>query len=167
MKPDWDKLMEEYKDSKSVLIADADCTADGKELCNEVGVRGYPTIKFGDPNNMEDYKGGRTLKDMQKHAEENLGPSCGPDNLDLCDDEKKAEITKFAAMSVADLDAFIKEADDKMVKTEADFKTFVDNLQKKYEAENKAKDEVVENIKNSGLGFAKAVKAAAKSKSEL
>ena len=167
MKPDWDKLMEEYKDSKSVLIADVDCTTEGKELCNEIGVRGYPSIKFGDPNNLEDYKGGRTLKDMQKHAAENLGPTCGPDNLDLCDDEKKTEITKFTAMSVADLDAFIKDADDKMAKTEADFKVFVENLQKNYETENKAKDEVVENIKNSGLGFAKAVKAATKGKSEL
>ena len=130
MKPDWDKLMEEYKDSKTILIADVDCTASGKELCNEVGVRGYPTIKFGDPNNLEDYKGGRTLKDLKKHAEENLGPSCGPDNLDLCDDEKKAAIEKFAAMSVADLDTFIDESTKKMETAEADFKKFVEGLQK-------------------------------------
>ena len=167
MKPDWDKLMEEYKESKTVLIADVDCTAGGKELCNEIGVRGYPTIKFGDPNNLEDYKGGRTLADMKKHADENLGPSCGPDNLDLCDADKKASIEKFAAMSVADLDTFIEESGTKMEAAEKDFKEFVENLQKSYEEANKKKDETVEGIKTSGLGFAKAVKASHKSKEEL
>jgi len=167
MKPDWDKLMEEYKDSKTILIADVDCTTSGKELCNEIGVRGYPSIKFGDPNNLEDYKGGRTLKDLKKHAEENLGPSCGPDNLELCDDEKKAAIGKFTGMSVADLDTFIDESTTKMEGAEADFKNFVEGLQKQYEDENKKKDETVEEIKNSGLGFAKAVKASKKAKEEL
>lgn len=167
MKPDWDKLMEEYKDSKTAVIAEVDCTASGKELCNENGVRGYPTIKYGDPNNLEDYKGGRTLKDFQKHAEENLGPSCGPDNLDLCDDEKKAAIQKYQAMSVDDLKKFVEEASEKMEKAESDFKKFVEGLQKQYEEENKKKDETVEEIKNSGLGFAKAVMASKKAKEEL
>jgi len=166
MKPDWDKLAAEYADSKTILIGDVDCTAGGKELCNEVGVRGYPTIKTGDPNNLEDYKGGRTLSDLKKHASENLGPSCGPANLDLCDDAKKATIEKYQAMSDADLDKFISESEATMETTEADFKKFVDGLQKSYEAENKAKDELVEKIKSSGLGFAKAVKASAK-KEEL
>jgi len=167
MKPDWDKLTEEYKDSKTILIADVDCTTTGKELCNDVGVRGYPTIKFGDPNNLEDYKGGRTLKDLKKHAEENLGPSCGPENLDLCDDAKKAQIEKYQAMSAADLDTFIEESTNKMEKAESDFKKFVEGLQKQYEDENKAKDATVEEIKGSGLGFAKAVKASKKAKEEL
>jgi hypothetical protein len=167
MKPDWDKLMAEYADSKSVLIADVDCTTGGKELCNEIGVRGYPTIKFGDPNNLEDYKGGRTFKDLKKHADENLGPSCGPDNLDLCDDEKKAAIEKFTKMSGADLDTFIDDSQKKMETAESDFKKFVEGLQKQYEEENKKKDDTVEEIKNSGLGFAKAVKASKKGKEEL
>jgi len=109
MKPAWDKLMAEFKDSKTALVGDADCTAAGQSLCNEVGVRGYPTIKYGDPNNLEDYKGGRDFDSLKKFAEENLGPTCGPANLDLCDDEKKAAIAKFSGMSSADLEAAIKE----------------------------------------------------------
>jgi len=168
MKPDWDKLTEEYKDSKTVLIADVDCTTDGKELCNEVGVRGYPTIKYGDPADLTDYKGGRTLKDLQTHASENLGPTCGPNNLDLCDADKKASIEKYQAMSAADLDKFIEEQSTAMETAESDFKKFVEGLQKQYEEQNKAKDAKVEEIKASGLGFAKAVKAANKGgKSEL
>jgi len=166
MKPDWDKLMTEFKDSKTALVADVDCTAGGKSLCDQVGVRGYPTIKYGDPNNLEDYKGGRTFDALKKFAEENLGPTCGPNNLDLCDDEKKATIAKYSAMSAAELDEIIKEADDKAAKAESDFKTFVEGLQKQYETESKKKDDLVAAIKSSGLGFAKAVKAA-KKKEEL
>merc|ERR1719282_459773 len=108
MKPAWDKLMAEYADSKSVLIADVDCTAGGKSLCNEVGVRGYPTIKSGDPSDLQDYKGGRSFDDLKKHAE-TLGPTCGPAHLDLCDAEKKAKIEEFMALSAAKREEMIKE----------------------------------------------------------
>ena len=166
MKPDWDKLMAEFKDSKTALIGDVDCTTGGKSLCDEIGVRGYPTIKWGDPNNLEDYKGGRSFDALKKFAEENLGPTCGPNNLDLCDDESKATIAKYSAMSTAELDAIITEADDKAAQAETDFKTLVEGLQKEYEEASKKKDEDVAAVKNSGLGFAKAVKAA-KKKEEL
>ena len=46
---------------EDIVIADVDCTVDGgKELCEEMGVQGYPSIKYGDPNNMEDYEGAPT-----------------------------------------------------------------------------------------------------------
>jgi hypothetical protein len=59
MKPAWDKLMKEFDGHKEILVGDCDCTADGKSLCEEVGVQGYPTIKYGDPSALEDYQGGR------------------------------------------------------------------------------------------------------------
>ena len=68
MKPDWDKLMEEFSGSATQLIGDVDCTADGKPLCDANGVRGYPTIKYGDPSDLQDYQGGRTAKDIVKGA---------------------------------------------------------------------------------------------------
>jgi len=168
MKPAWDKLSEEFKDSKTGVIADVDCTAAGKDLCGEKGVRGYPTIKYGDPNNLEDYKGGRDFDSLKKFAEENLGPTCGPANLDLCSDENKALIEKFSKMSESDLAAAIKEKTDAAEKMETDFKTFVENLQKSYTEANEKKDKDVEAIKSSGLGIMKAVSAHQKAgKSEL
>merc|ERR1719337_128279 len=110
--------MEDFKDSKTALVGDADCTADGKALCDKVGVRGYPTIKYGDPNNLEDYKGGRDFDSLKKFAEENLGPSCGPANLDLCSDENKARISEFSKMSATELDAAIEEKTDAAEKLE-------------------------------------------------
>merc|ERR1711879_1107938 len=160
--------MADFKDSKTVLIADVDGTTSGKDLCNTHGVRGYPTIKYGDPSNLQDYKGGRTYDALKKFAEENLGPTCGPANLDLCDDEKKAEIAKFQAMSKEDLAKSIKEKEDEMAKLEKDFKEFVEGLNKQYQDKSKEKDDGVEAIKKSGLGMMKAVAAAAgKGKEEL
>jgi len=168
MKPAWDALAEEFKDSKSAVIVDVDCTAGGKDLCSDHGVRGYPTIKYGDPNNLEDYKGGRDADSLKKFAEENLGPTCGPANLDLCDADKKAQIEKFSAMSAADLQAAVDEKVTAQETLESDFKTFVETLQKSYTEANEKKDKDVEEIKNSGLGLMKAVAAHNKAaKSEL
>ena len=52
--------MEEFKDSETQLIADADCTADGKPICDANGVKGFPTLKYGDPNDLQDYQGARS-----------------------------------------------------------------------------------------------------------
>jgi len=159
MKPAWDKLAEEFKDSKSAVVADVDCTAGGKDLCSTHGVRGYPTIKYGDPNALEDYKGGRDFDALKKFAEENLGPTCGPANLDLCDADKKAQIEKYSAMSATDLQAVVDEKVAAQEKLETDFKTFVEGLQKSYTEASEKKDKDVEAIKSSGLGLMKAVAA--------
>merc|ERR1712113_1298167 len=163
-----DKLMKEYKDHASILIADVDCTTDGKPLCEEVGVQGFPTIKYGDPNNLEDYEGGRDLKALKAFAKENLGPRCGPANLDLCDDDKKAQVNKFMAMSASDLAAAIKGKDDEMKAAEKELEDLLKSLQAQYEEGTKRKDETKKEIKESGLGLMKSVLAHRKSqKSEL
>jgi len=167
MKPDWDKLMAEFKDAPDRLIADVDCTAGGKALCEQAGVRGYPTIKWGDPNDLQEYKGGRTFGDMKKFAE-GLGPQCGPGNLDLCDAAKKKQIGDFQAMSASDREKEIAEKEKAIETAESDFKAFVDGLQKSYTEANEKKDKDVAELKDGGLGILKAVHAHAKTaKAEL
>jgi len=158
MKPDWEKLMAAFKDHATTLIADVDCTAGGQSLCNEVGVRGYPTIKHGDPSDLQDYKGGRDLASLKKFAE-GLGPQCSPANIDLCDDAKKAQIKEFMAMSSADREKQVKAKEAELEKLESDFKTFVEGLQKTYSEANEKKDKDIEAIKASGLGLLKSVQA--------
>jgi len=161
MKPAWDKLMGEFEGHASALVGDVDCTAAGKPLCDSNGVQGFPTIKHGDPNSLEDYEGGRSFDDLKTFADENLKPSCGPQNIDLCDDDKKAEIEKLQALSSDDLDAAITEKEGDLATAEKTFEEEVEKLQTKYKSLMEEKDAAVKAVKDSGLGLMKAVKAAA------
>mmetsp|Transcript_64991 Transcript_64991/g.193742 ORF Transcript_64991/g.193742 Transcript_64991/m.193742 type:complete len:168 (+) Transcript_64991:191-694(+) len=167
MKPDWDKLMAEYQDSKTILIADVDCTAGGKEKCEEVGIRGYPTIKYGDPDDLQDYQGGRSFSDLKKFAD-GLGPACSPTNIHLCDDAKKKQIEEFQKLSDAEREAAIQEKETTIKKLESDFEALVEGLQKQYQEASETKDKDVEAVKASGLGLLKSVhNHLKKAKSEL
>ena len=165
MKPDWDKLMKAFKDDESRLVADVDCTTAGKALCDRVGVRGYPTIKHGDPNNLEDYKGGRDFSALEKFAK-GLKPVCSPAKMDLCEPEMKEKILELQKLSAADLDKQIKEKEAEIEKAEKFFTDEVDKLQKSYQKLQEDKEATVTAVKESGLGLMKSVKAAA-GKAEL
>merc|ERR1712029_1286337 len=123
--------MEEFKDSKTALVADVDCTADGKDLCEKNGVQGYPTIMYGEINDLKKYEGGRDFESLKKFADENLGPTCGPENLDLCDEDTKALIAKLQEMQTDELQANIDSHDAKLTKIEANSQKKIDALQKK------------------------------------
>jgi len=156
MKPDWDKLMAAYKDHKTTLVADVDCTTEGKALCETVGVEGFPTIKYGDPSDLQDYEGGRDFAALKKFADE-LGPLCSPSNMDLCSEEKKKQIKEYQAMGAAKLDELIASKDAEMKKLQSDFDAFLEGLQKQYTEADEKKTADLKAIKDSGLGLAKAV----------
>ena len=159
MKPAWDELADEYKGSSSYLIADVDCTTDlNKPFCAEIGVRGYPTVKYGDPGALEDYKGGRDLKSLKKHVENKMEPVCSPINEGNCSDEQKALLKKFAAMSSDELAAETKKAQDELKKAESENKQAIKKLETDYAAYKKEK--------GGTIGLMKAVKLSSK-KDEL
>lgn len=166
MKPAWDKLMEgDY--GAGALVGDVDCTAAGKPLCDSNGVKGFPTIKWGDPSALEDYKGGRDFDALDKFASENLKPVCSPANIDLCDEEQTATIKKFMDMSGDDLDAEIEKKEDEIKTAEKTFEDALEKLQATYKEISQTKDDTIAAVKASGLGMMKAVKAAAAKKEEL
>jgi len=162
MKPNWDKLMKNWNQGdnlKTSLIADVDCTAAGKGVCDTVGVRGYPTIKWGDPASLEDYEGGRDYEALHKFAEENLKPMCSPANIDLCDEAKKKEIADLQALPSAELDAKIAEKKATLKEAEELFESEVKKLQDHYTQLQKDKDDAIAEVKASGLALMQAVKA--------
>jgi len=168
MKPAWDKLIEKFEGSKSALVADVDCTSDGKPLCEEHGVEGFPTIKWGDPSALEDYEGGREYDDLETFANENLKPVCSPSNIDLCDADKKARIESLMKMPIAELDSLIEEKDKEYKEAETTFDAEVQKLQDKYESLEKEKTAKQAEVKASGLSLMKAVKSMkAEGKEEL
>merc|ERR1711972_254757 len=101
-------------------------------------------------------------------AKDNLGPRCGPANLELCDEGNKTMVEGFMKMDADALQKKIKEQEDKMAKVEKDLEDLLKSLQAQYEEGQKKRDEEKAKIKNSGLGLMKSVVAfQKKSKSEL
>lgn len=133
MKPDWDTLMSEFEDSSTVLVADVDCIGSGKDLCSKVGVKGFPTIKYGDPTNLEDYKGGRDIDTLKKFTSE-LKPSCNVVTLENCSDEQKTVIETLNSQTTEDLKASVEKEADERKAAETLFETSVKKLQTEYEA---------------------------------
>jgi len=143
-------LAEAFKDSKTAVIVDVDCTKDvSKDLCSKYGVRGYPTIKYftGATDPMGDkYEGGRDFDSLKAFADENLGPSCSPDNIELCDDEQTAKIESYQAMTAEDREAEAKKSEDALAAAEETFKSEVETLQATYQSLMKAKDDAIAEI---------------------
>jgi len=158
MKPDWDKLMKEFADHATIFVGDVDCTTAGKPLCDSNDVKGFPTIKTGDPSDLQTYEGGRDLSSLRKHAQ-GLKPSCSPANVDLCNDEEKAAIEAISALSDDELKDYIIAGDKKSADAEKLFSSEVEKLQATYQQLQKDKDATVAEIKESGLGLHKAVQA--------
>jgi len=160
MKPDWDKLMKEFDTHASILVGDVDCTADdSKAICSQFGVKGYPTLKYGDPSDLQAYEGGRDLSSLQKHAR-GLTPQCSPLNIDLCSDEARAAIEAFQALSDVEIATQIAAGDLASAEAEQTFTDEVAKLQAHFETLKANKEEALEAVKASGVGTLKSVAAA-------
>lgn len=162
MKPDWDKLGDDFAGSKTVLIGDVDCTVE-KDLCSKFGVRGYPTIKSftGNPEG-DAYEGGRDYAALKKFADESLGPSCSNDNLDLCDDEQKAILDKYNAMSADERKEIVDKANKDVDDAEENFKAEVKKLQASYEKLMSDKDAGIKALQTPELRLLKSIKGDSK-----
>jgi len=159
MAPDWEKLAQEWEGNDIGMVAEVDCTADGKPLCDANGVKGFPTLKYGDPSALDDYQGGRSFNDLSTFAKSNLKPICSPSKLELCDDEKKAEIEGLMAMDDSAIKSKIEVEEKKLEEAEEEFKNEVQKLQEKYQSLMEEKDAKQAAVKAAGLGLMKSVLA--------
>ena len=155
-----EKLAKAWKDDKVGLVAEVDCTAEGQPLCEANDVQGFPTLKWGDPSNLEEYEGGRDFNSLSKFAKTSLKPMCSPKNLDLCDKEQKAVIEKYLAMPKTELDALIEAEKKKLKDAEEKFTAEVERLQAEYQALMDGKAKTVAAVKAGGLGLMKSVSVA-------
>merc|ERR1712224_578032 len=135
----------------------------GKPLCDANGIRGYPTIKHGSPSNLQDYEGGREYNDILEFAK-GLKPLCSPAKRELCDADDLAEIEKYEAIPIEELQKDVDETQKKIESAESKYKRQVDSLQKKYERYTKTKDKKIAKLKQTGLGTKKSVLAYLKKK---
>ena len=156
--PAWDALTEDYKDSDTLYVGECDCTADCKDLCQHVGVQGYPTIKYGHASALEDYKGGRDLDSLQKHAQ-SIKPSCTPKRRDMCSTQEIEQLDDLLSKSKTELSQMIAEQEAIIATLEEEFKTSVEALQKTYTDLLSVKNEKTAQVHESGLKMMRSVLA--------
>jgi len=150
MKPDWDALMTEYEGSENILVADVDCINSGKD-------QGFPTIKHGDPTNLEDYKGGRDAVSLQKFASE-LKPSCNIVSMENCDEEQISAINAFKENSEDELQQMVDDEEKERTDAENLFTAEVQKLQTQYKQLSDDKEKSIVEVANKyNIGMAKSV----------
>mmetsp|Transcript_1023 Transcript_1023/g.1176 ORF Transcript_1023/g.1176 Transcript_1023/m.1176 type:complete len:159 (+) Transcript_1023:100-576(+) len=115
MKADWDRLAEE-ESNDSVLIADVNC-GEQKDLCDEQGVTGYPTIYYYVDGQEEAYTGARSFEELSDFVTENLAKSCTFDEIADCSERALKYVQKWKVKSeeemkkeVSRLEGMVKES---------------------------------------------------------
>jgi thiol-disulfide isomerase/thioredoxin len=163
LKPIWQQLAEEWEDHEFVLVAEVDCTADeGRELCQEADVQGYPTLKYGNPTNLDTYEGSRSFQDLHIFTKENLKAPCSPKNPEQCSNETKQLFEEYTAMSLDELDAKLNALETQLTETKGQFVDQVAQLKDLYDRLTEEKETKLEAIKKSGLDYLKTIQKARK-----
>lgn len=158
--------MDTFRDSKTQVVGDVDCSTEaGRGLCQEFGIRGYPTIKWGEPTKLEDYSGLRDFDNLKTFVEENLKPVCSPVHPEHCDAETQKEIKALMALSESELDQKIAAEEAKIQQLEDSFKKKTEDLQKNFQNAKQTKEDKITDIKNSGYKWLFEIKGHRKRKS--
>lgn len=149
IKPAWDNLMEKYAESDTLLVADVDCVNAGKELCDKNGVKGFPTIKYGSVNSLEDYKGGRSASDLEEFASK-LTPPCNPETLEHCSPTQQEQLSVYESKTDDELQEMITGYEKAQADIDTIFKKGVEGLQGRFEELQKEKDQALGELEDVG-----------------
>lgn len=156
MRPAWDVITRKFKDREGILIGDIDCEGKGKSLCIMHEISDFPTIRHGDPRALSDYTGGRDSKSLKTFAAE-LKALCAPSSLTACDEESKAILLKFMAMSNEELLAEIEKSDNLLNTTQKHFEEEVEKLQQNFQTLQQEVEDIKKQVEASGFTTMKVV----------
>ena len=145
LKPDWDKLTEKYKDS-DITVTEVDCTVD-KGVCDSEGVKGFPTLKYGEAGSLQDYRGARTFEALDAHAS-TLKPSCDALTLEHCSDDEVSEVEALRLKSQDELREMLDAERKEREEAESEFKEGVENLQVLFKELQLGLDELLLDIRD-------------------
>merc|ERR1719473_192040 len=122
MKGDWDKLMYAYEHSPTALVSSVVCSMSGASLCEKHNITKYPTIKYGSPDDLKLYEGGRDFKSLRAFAHDVLHLSCSPDHPHACDDpDDRAQMEAWKKMSMAEFQKEMQKANAAMQAVEDEY----------------------------------------------
>lgn len=95
--------MDDYASHSTTLVNKVDCTSEeNRPLCEKVGVQGFPTIKYGYPEDLQSYEGGRDIESLKSHVK-SLKAQCTVTDLSTCSVKEQELIEKYSKMDVGDI----------------------------------------------------------------
>merc|ERR1712166_396275 len=106
--------MSKYINAMSGVMAWVDCAGEGKPLCEKLGIRVYPVIKWGEPDAMVDYEGGTTFPELRDFCQNNLVVCHVRTHHGLCKEEHHKEFADLEALDADELDNKIHEAEQRV-----------------------------------------------------
>merc|ERR1712100_685988 len=107
-------------------------------------------IKYYLGGEAEDYKGGRTFKDLKKFVKNNLMEApCDSANKDACSEEQLKDLEAAEAMPAEDRKAQIAEIKAKIKKAEKAHEDLLESLQKQSKESQESTEETVATLKKS------------------
>ena len=154
LKPTWEKLANakfRFKDKhkkKVLLIADVECSGDSAKFCLDQGVDKFPTLKYGNPFDLDEYKGKKELTDLERFVQE-LEPVCTVEDQRYCSTSEKTLIKKFQKTSLVALDELVEELSGERKKVESEYSLFKDNLLGTLTKAGQQKDKDVSSTRDS------------------
>mmetsp|Transcript_74924 Transcript_74924/g.219502 ORF Transcript_74924/g.219502 Transcript_74924/m.219502 type:complete len:286 (+) Transcript_74924:84-941(+) len=104
LKPEWEAAVK--NPPAGVLVGEVDCKGSGMPLCVSHGIKSFPTIKFGDPTNLQFYRGKREFEEIKQQLAE-VPKTCTPANLGACASEERSMIETLQAMPEEELEALV------------------------------------------------------------
>lgn len=139
LQPHWEQLTTHwqsegrFRDETKLVEVNCDKGAGAGRLCSEHGKAGFPTIKWGNPNDLDDVTiARRGFEELKQFTEENLKPLCGVNKADACDEKQAAMLARIQGLDVVELKSKIATAEEKIKAALAEFDKGEKTLQANY-----------------------------------
>ena len=161
--PIWDQLAERWDGDEVVFIGKVDCTGEAHILCDEHRIRGFPTLRWGDPSHpttMTEYTHyDNGIDALDQYCKDHLKLICSINHLELCDEDQRAEIEKVMDLTDAELDELIKKGEAEIREAEEEFGKGIAELNAEHQRLLAEKDAKIREVREANLGLLKSVKA--------
>lgn len=132
--------------SNNLTVAQVDCTSN-MLLCEQQGVKGFPTIKYYNDETGElgsSYEGERDSVAQLLSFASTLGPQCSHSRMDLCNDSELAIINNYLKLSADERTDLIDAAEASIRKINDDFDLAVQQLNARLRAAQNERDTTVQ-----------------------
>lgn len=122
--PIWESLSKQFGTKGHALIAAVDCSNEKNfELCRENDITHMPSLRWGDPQNLQPYMGGPEFDELFRFARMNLRPFCSANSSRryICSEEQNATIAEYEALDALVLDDKIEKLEDRIEEAQSHF----------------------------------------------